>query len=50
MFHISVGELDEGIKCTCTKFVDDTKLGRTAEPCEGRKVLQRDPDRQKSMV
>lgn len=28
----------------------DTKLGRTVEPCEGRRVLLRDPDRQKSMV
>lgn len=50
MFHISISKLDEGIKCTHNQFVDDTKLGRTLEPCEGRKVLLRDLDRQKSMV
>lgn len=50
LFHISISKLDEGIKCTHNQFVDDTTLGRTVEPCEGRRVLLRDRDRQKSTV
>ena len=45
LFNICVSNVDSGIECTLSRFVNDTKLCGAANMLEGRDTIQRDLDR-----
>lgn len=42
LFNIFISDLDEGIKCNLSKFVDDIELSGTVDLFQSRKGLQKD--------
>jgi len=45
LFNIFIGDMDNGIECTISKFVNDTKLCGAVNTLEGRDAIQMDFDR-----